>query len=331
LTVNLLASIVLEDTSFRDVALDVKRFLMDVLYDPTNGSFAGSQDADREEEYYGRPLSERELLSTPFIDWTVYADWNALAISAFVQLYRIVGDKESLNVAIRLYDFLAARVSPYHYFAGNKADGLRDQLTDIEALIGAGLDLYEAAGGRRFLNEARGLADTAISLLFSEKSLLFSDIPPGGDMLGAMNAERFDQEDNAHMATQFVRLSSHTGAARYRNLAESILTALAAGYREQSYFSSGFASAVSSFLSPPVHIILVGDLASSDMEALKSAAYKVWIPSKTVELRSAEDSGEYLPDADNRPVAYVCIGTACSNPVVDPDELKGLLIRQKRT
>jgi len=326
----LLAYQVFKDDQFKDIAVDVKRFLTEVMLDIGTGTFAGSQDADKEDEYYGRPLTERELLPTPFIDRTVYLDWNALAITAFVELYKQLGDRDALLIAIRLYEFLTTHVAPYHYYADSRAMGTQNQLTDITALLGAALDLYEVSGTSKYLSDARGLADVALTELYSHDVRRFRDIPQRVVALGALAKQRFDQEDNAHIAQQLVRLSAHSGSARYFNVAESVLKSFVGEYQQQSYFSSAYAIAVGYFLAPPVHVVLVGDIAAADMEELKFAAYRTFVLSKTVEIRTAETAGEYLPDPDGRSLAYVCVGTTCSSPVSDPAVLTKLLNEERK-
>ena len=71
------------------------------MRDPETGAFAGSQDADDEEAYYGQPLAVRATLPTPFIDRTVYTGWNALMVSALVARYKITGEAEILEAALK--------------------------------------------------------------------------------------------------------------------------------------------------------------------------------------------------------------------------------------
>ncbi len=321
----LLAYSVFKDEQFKDIALDVKRFLLEVMFDPSAGTFAGSQDADLEDAYYGRPLAERELMTTPFIDWTVYLDWNALVVSGFAELYKQLGDNAALDIAIRLYDFLTVRVAPSHFFANDVRNGPINQLSDVVALSSAAIDLYESTGLARYLSEARGLADIALSDLYSNDSALFRDTPVDPAALGSLTAHKYEQEDNALAALLLLRLSSHTGSTKYKTAAEAVLSSLAGVYREQSYFASTAARAVSAYLSPQKQIVLVGSLTSPEMKELKSAAYRSFALNKIVVLKDGMDSFEYLPDPEGRPVAYVCVGTTCSRPVTTTAELLELI------
>jgi uncharacterized protein YyaL (SSP411 family) len=313
------------DDSFKDIALDVRRFLVDVLYNKQTGTFAGSQDADKEDEYYGRPLAERESMPTPFIDWTVYLDWNALMVSAFVEIDSIIGDKSALNMAIRLYEFLSSRLAPSHYFADGKPGGPVNQLCDVSAMLGAALSLYQATGNSRYLQESRGLADIALTELYSEQAGLFQDIPIADNLLGGLRQEKFEQADNSHFAVHLMQLAELTSISRYRIAAEEVLKALAPGYRQLSYFASAYGRAVANYLAPVVHVVLVGDISSSEMDNLRRASGIAFNLNKTIELRSREDSGDFPPDPEGRPIAYVCVGTSCSPPTKDPAELTNLI------
>ena len=101
-----LASQVLDDPYYLDVVKSAQGWLLSDMRDPETGAFAGSQDADKEEAYYGQPLDVRATLPTPYIDRTVYAGWNALMVSALVARYQVTGEHEPLNAAFKTHKFL---------------------------------------------------------------------------------------------------------------------------------------------------------------------------------------------------------------------------------
>ena len=77
-----LAAQVLGDDYYLDVVKSAHGWLLSDMRDSETGAFAGSQDADKEEAYYGEPLSVRTTLPTPYIDRAVYTNWNSLMVSA---------------------------------------------------------------------------------------------------------------------------------------------------------------------------------------------------------------------------------------------------------
>ena len=56
-----LASQVLDDPYYLEVVKTAHNWLLTEMCDPETGAFAGSQDADKEEAYYGQPLSVRAI------------------------------------------------------------------------------------------------------------------------------------------------------------------------------------------------------------------------------------------------------------------------------
>ena len=62
---------------YADTVRGIFGFVLGTLSDPEGGAY-GSQDADGEAEYYGRPLAERARMETPYIDRRFYTDWNGM-------------------------------------------------------------------------------------------------------------------------------------------------------------------------------------------------------------------------------------------------------------
>jgi len=84
-----LASVVLGDEQSMDTVRSAHSWLLTDMLDSSTHTFAGSQDADEEERYYGKPLDIRSTMRTPYIDRTVYTNWNALMTSALVARYKL--------------------------------------------------------------------------------------------------------------------------------------------------------------------------------------------------------------------------------------------------
>src|SRR5262249_1198737 len=98
----------------------------------------------------------------PGLDDKVLTAWNGLMISAFAEGARVLGDGRYLDAARRAADFALAtlrkpdggllptwRAAPAHPAA---------YLADYASLAGALVDLYEAGGAARYLDEAAALA-----------------------------------------------------------------------------------------------------------------------------------------------------------------------------
>lgn len=321
----LMAALAFGDEHFKKIALDVHRWLFEVMYDSELGVFAGSQDADKEEAYYGLPLAERAKLPTPFIDRTVYLDWNALAVSSLVARYKLTAEADILAAAERAYGFLQENVAPRHFWADGRAQGETDLLSDRVALLAAALDLYEATGSPAYLEEARASAGVILTTLQDQAAGGFWDKPADPNALGALAEPRKDFAENAEAALALLRLSLLTEDATAREAAHRALLFFQPDYPKYSFMGAAYGRAVAMYLAPAVHVVVVGALDDPRLNALRSAAWHIFIAHVAVETRSPDRAGDYPAAPDGAPRAYLCIGTKCLAPVSAPDELTSLL------
>ena len=90
--------------SYRRVAEGSIDYLLATLWRDDVPAFAGSQDAD--EQYYLLDAGGRAELPAPFVDATVYVDWNALAARALLRAAPVLGRPELTDRALRLLEYL---------------------------------------------------------------------------------------------------------------------------------------------------------------------------------------------------------------------------------
>lgn len=208
---------------------------------PCHGCFYAMSDAKRREvlsspSALGEERKQRAQRSRPRRDETVFADANALAISAFVRGATVLGDPNDLHIAVEAADILdrrlrsGGRVKHCRYADESVcADGyLTDQT--LVALAFLDLDRASAPGGTRWLDAARTIAD--------EMAANFEHQGGGGFFLTATDAEplplrfkpSFDgaaASGNSAAALLYQRLALRTGDARYAMLARRTFEAFA--------------------------------------------------------------------------------------------------------
>jgi uncharacterized protein YyaL (SSP411 family) len=348
-----LAYEVLGDPYYLEVVKTAHAWLLTDMRDPETGAFAGSQDADAEEAYYRQPLSVRATLPTPFIDRTVYTNWNALMVSALVARYKITGEPEILETAREtLYNLCRNGDMTAHTLNGPRdtAAWWHDEnakypiglLTDQVAMINAGLDFYEISS--EYVNEignfdgiaVNGLviatyaANFILTCLIDEKDGGLQDALTGNDAIGDLARPKKDIGENADAALALIRLSRFTEDAKYRQAAERALKLFTDKYADYGYFSATYARAVEAATAPSLHITIVGERNSAETRELQRAAWGSVAPAKTVETLDVETAAKRgLPtDKDGRAYATVCVGTVCFAPVSDVGEMTHLLASQ---
>jgi len=318
------ASQVLEMPEFLDTARHAQTWALSDLRDPQTGAFAGSQDADAEEAYYGETLEARAGLPTPYIDRTVYANWNALMVSALVSRYQVTGEADVLEAAQATFRFLRERMAGsagggeaaealHHFYAHNAAQGAKGLLDDQTAYLRAALDLAETTADAQFRAEAARAADYILEQLQDTSRGGFYDVRPDPQAIGELARPKRDMSENAEAALALLRLSLITERDDCRQAGERALRGFATEYAQMSFFGAAYARAVDAYTRPALHVVLVGANGSAGLEEMQRLAWASPVPGRGVETLAGEAAAKRgFPPADNGAAqAYVCIGTAC--------------------
>ncbi len=318
---------------YRGTAAGVIDYLLETLWrgDPT--AFGGSQDAD--ETYYLLSADERSALEAPYVDPTVYVDWNALAARALLRAGPVLRRPELTARALELLAYLWTHArrdgAMAHYLldgetpqVGPGAPLLADQVTMAAAL----LDAYEVSAERRWLEGALELAGWAHEQLRTLDGRLGDRFCVHGVSAGLLSRPAPVLDENAAMADVLLRLEAYTGDASHRARALEVLTAWAAGYEEFGVAASPYGSALLRYLERPDHIVVLGGRDDPAAWRLHEAALVAPRPLRTVQRLDPADAADAarlsaaaLDDAAH-PAAYVCRGAVCLAPITDARELE---------
>ncbi|MDT8067320.1 MAG: thioredoxin domain-containing protein [Terriglobia bacterium] len=298
---------------------------------------------------------------TPYIDKTVYVNWNALCISAYLKAATVLGTAESgiadstmehaKQFALRSLDRLLSE-------GWDRNSGLRHViaysdpsatpravpglLDDYAFTVCACLDAYEASSDMTYFRFAKQVADAMIDRFHDPISGGFFDTESTRTeavALGALAARRKPFQDSPTpagdpaAALSLLRLHALTNDSRYHELAEETLEVFA-GIAEQFGIYAGTYGLASVWMSRP-HIQVVvcgsGELAHD----LYRAAVQPFALNKTVlRITDNEAAAAYLPPAlaetvpnlpgikEGKSLAVVCTNFTCLPPIEDPEELE---------
>lgn len=308
--------------------------------------FAGSQDAD--EEYYLLSRDERAQLQAPFIDWRLYADWNALMVSALLGASVVLDEPEHARLAQRVWRTLVDRCmqtdgSVVHSLVSEDGAlvhaGLRGQLGDQAALAKASLDLAQHAPD--LAHEAIGVAGRVID--FATRELVapeggFYDSLANPDAKGMLRVRIQPIFDNATMAEALLMMhylgSRDDGASPtpdpgllitdLRQLAQETLAVFADEYKRYREQGAPYALAVLRATSEPTEVMIV--TAAEDALAFVRAAHASYSPWRIVRVLNPEGDADVIRERGyptaRLPVAFVCHGTTCSAPIYEAEMLR---------
>jgi len=315
---------------YRDAATGTIDYLLAALWRSDPPAFGGSQDAD--EHYYALDAAERAELPEPFVDPTVYVDWNALAARALLRAAPVLQRPELAERAIELLGFLwehghrDAAMAHYLTPAGTPGPGaplLVDQATMAAAL----LDAYEVTAERRWLEGAQALASWAGECLRAADGRLHDRFAEPGASAGLLARPLPVLEENALMAEVLLRLEAYTGEGAWRDRARDVLTAWTTHYEQSGVAAAAYGQALLRYLQRPDHIVVVGSRDDAATRRLRGAALCAPRPLRTVQFLDPDDPVDAQRMAAAgfaraaAPTAYVCRGATCLAPVTDPDEL----------
>jgi uncharacterized protein YyaL (SSP411 family) len=297
---------------FREILISTLAYLRSVLRDPAQGFFAGSQDAD--EEYYALPLDERRSQRAPYVDRTIYANWNAALAGAFVAAGFALEDDAIVAEGTHVLDALHDRMRDvdgllYHFMEPGGAAQVRGLLTDQAAYLRALLDAHEFTGEARFLLRARETANL-IRAHFCAPDGGYFDHAGFEAQLGNLTWPDRPLAENASVADSFLRLDALEEDNALRAGVENTLRIYAAGTQRAGLFAAPFARALRRYLSPQALVRIEGS--PPDTADLREAARA--LPDPLVSIRTNAHAQENA--------AYYCRANACAAPARTPAELR---------
>ncbi len=278
-------------------------------------------DADLRMARWKRPQPGR--------DDKVVAAWNGLAITALVEVARMVGDTGAegpRQAAIRAGELLVDR----HIEAGRLrrvsrdgiAGGAPGVLEDYGCVAEAFCALHQATGEGRWLELAGQLLDTALAH-FADGRGGFHDTADDAEALVVRPADPTDNATPSGLSAIAAALTTYaalTGQTRYREAAEAALATVAPVATRYPRFA-GYALAVAEAqLSGPYEVAIVGGVGD-----LVDTAWRYAPPGAVIVVGAPDQQGVPLlagrPLLDGQPTAYVCRGFVCDRPVTDPADL----------
>jgi hypothetical protein len=291
---------------------------------------------------------------TPFVDKTVYVNWNAMCVSAYLQAAQVLGLDEARKFALRSLDRILAEawdkdrgLSHVIAYADPRAEArfVRGLLEDYAFTALACLDAYEVTGAISYFKFAQQIADEMIRRFGDPTSGGFFDTEASLEeklQLGALAARRKPFQDaptpagNPSAAIALLRLHAYTNETKYRDKAEDTLEVFAGAAEQFGIYAGTYGIAATWMSRPHTQVVVVGkDEAARALLKAANAAFAV--NKSVVHLTDSEAVAQNLPAVlaetvpnlpalkEKKSFAIVCTNFACQPPVTTPDELSSAL------
>lgn len=279
----------------------------------------------------------RDKRTHPGLDDKLIAAWNGLTLASLAEAARVLDRADYRKAAISHADFLIGelihegRVWRTHKNGVSKLNGyLEDYACVAEAL----LETYQTTFDVRYFEQARTLADQALSHFAAPEGGFYDT----ADDHEALIARPHSLQDNAVPSgnSKFARvlalLAAYTGDARYETAARGILGQLASGMRE---YPSAFGEALIAadlLIRGIQEVAIIGDPALPATHDLLSTMESCYRPNAIRALAPTDAGPEAVPPllaqrtlVGGQPAAYVCRHFVCQRPVTDPEAFQKVL------
>ena len=259
--------------------------------------------------------------------------WNSFVLRALAEAGTVLGRPDYLEAARTNADFLlgslrrGGRLLRSWKGVPGRVEGF---LEDYAGLGNALLTLYEATLEARWLEEARGLAETVVSLFWEEDDGRFYDGPADGE---ALVVRPRDVMDNAtpsgnSLAVELLLRTGHLfGEERHWEVASRVLEKERGAMEAYPTAFGHLLSALDRQESAPLEVTLLGTPGESDLRALLREAWRPYLPNRVVpggdpEILPPLPLLEGREAREGRATAYVCRAMTCSAPILDPEGLR---------
>lgn len=242
-----------KEEKYKKVVAETIEYINKFLSDQKNGGFYGSQDAD--EEFYLSKPEERRKKQYPYVDKTIYVDWNSMMVSSYIKAGAALNDKKITEFAIKTVDFILEKCynkndGLSHYF--DEKASVNGLLVDNVYFLNCLLDAYFITQNQKYLEKIKEIKETILNDFYDEKNGGFFDRIPKEEDLGTLKHRDKQFLENSFSAIVFLRLYFLTKEGRYKQSAENTLLYFADNYLNFGYFAAMYAIAADMLLNKEI-------------------------------------------------------------------------------
>ena len=289
------------------------------------------------DEARAKLLASRETRPQPGRDDKALAAWNGMALAAFADAGRLLGEPAYVERAREIATFLLGALSDDGRLRRTWRDG-QAKITGFSEDYGAVADgliaLHRATGELVWLDEARRLTLVAVDL-FGDAGGPFRQTPRDGEQLVARRPDLDDNpapSGNSLVAGALLALARAYGDAEWEDRAVEAIAAVAQIVDRAPQAFGHALGVIAQATATPREIAIVGPLDDPRTSALRAVVDARYAPHEAVVVADPADPlFDTVPllagrtTLDGVPAAYVCERFACRRPVTEPDELAQVL------
>jgi uncharacterized protein YyaL (SSP411 family) len=308
---------VMGDPVYRDVAQKTLAWMDTVLLQP-DGSFGGSQDAD--EQYYRLAPEDREKAPPPYVDPTLYAGANGLAVSAHL-LGSVLLSPHFRAIALTALESLFIRLWEPDGLWHDEQRVVKNWLGDLWQVGVACLDAYELTGDQEHLHRAEAIRDVMDRELGDGRPGYLDRPAREGDP-GRLGIRQKPLGDNAEALRFLWRLGRLTENQELMDRSRGWLGAFASLAERFGLFAAPWGVAYLAMHAPELDANLVSS-PDRRTDGLRQAVFTIYDLNRAVRELDVNDPEREAAgyQSEPLPVLYLCRGGTCAAPVNEPEQV----------
>ncbi len=264
-------------------------------------------------------LHEREKRIRPQLDDKILTSWNALMLKAYVDAYRVFGDKKYLEIALTNARFINTKIKSadgrlYRNYKNEKAS-INAFLDDYAFSASAFIALYQATFDEKWLLEARQITEYALSHFYDKNSGMFyytSDLDP------ALIARKMEISDNvipssnSEMAKNLFLLGQYFYNEEYISMSKKMLSNVKQSALKSGAYYANWDILMAWFASEPYEVAIVGN----DFETKRKEFDQHYLPDVFLSGGKTEGNLKLLENRliKGQTTIYVCRNKVCKMP-----------------
>lgn len=266
----------------------------------------------------------RNKRSKPRLDDKTLTSWNAMMLKGYVDAYKIFGEDEYLEIALKSANFIAEKQLQkngqlYHNYKDGKSN-INGFLEDYAFVIEAFIDLYQVTLDDKWLTLSKSMTDYAKTNFFDEEKHMFYFTSKEDPAIVTRN---FDYRDNvipasnSVMAKNLFVLSKYFEETGFDEISQQMLKNVLDEIEQYPLGFSNWLSLLSNYQNNFYEIVVVGKEASRKVKELnKNYLPNIIIAGSEKESEDALFLNRYVAEET---LIYVCVNNACKLPVTDTE------------
>ena len=264
-------------------------------------------------------LKEREKRVKPGLDDKILTSWNALMLNGFIDAYRVLGNNDNKEAALKNAHFILKQVDKSGRLNRNFKEGrstINGFLDDYSLTIQAFINLYQLSFDELWLDHAMKLAKYTLLHFYDEKSGMFFYTSDLDSELVTRKMELSDNvipSSNSAMARNLYQLGIYFDKPDYIDLSKQMLVNIEENMASNIAYHTNWAQLMLSFIYPPSEVVIAGPKAHE----LRNELDKKFLPNVIVAGGTKDSSmplmlSRFSPD---QTYIFVCKKNICKLPV----------------